>query len=166
MSVYVTVGSTGFDGLVRAACAQDFLQALADRGFCRLVVQCGASAGQFAPPAAALKTLGITVESFDYTDQPLRPVEQADLVICHAGTGSILDALRSGRATIAVVNPGLMDNHQREIALELTRGGFLALAEPGSLAQAVSDAVYAGLRPYPRADPSPIGEILDEETQH
>ncbi|KAJ2771806.1 N-acetylglucosaminyldiphosphodolichol N-acetylglucosaminyltransferase catalytic subunit alg13 [Coemansia nantahalensis] len=165
MSVFVTVGSTGFDELVRAVCAPEFLQALTGRGFGRLVVQCGSSVGQFAPAPAALAASGIRAESFDYADQPQRLVEEAELVICHAGTGSILDALRSGKPVIGVVNPGLMDSHQREIAAELARGGFMAVAEPGSLVQAVADGAYAGLRPYPRADPRPLGDILDEETQ-
>ncbi|KAJ2714640.1 N-acetylglucosaminyldiphosphodolichol N-acetylglucosaminyltransferase catalytic subunit alg13 [Coemansia spiralis] len=165
MSVLVTVGSTGFDRLVRAVCAPEFLQALAGKGFGRLVVQCGSSIDQFAPAPAALAASGITAECFDYVDQPQRLIEEAELVICHAGTGSILDALRCGRPVIAVVNPELMDDHQREIAAELARGLFLAVAEPWNLAQTVADGAYAGLRPYPRADPRPVGDILDEETQ-
>ncbi|KAJ1846029.1 hypothetical protein H4S02_006698 [Coemansia sp. RSA 2611] len=164
MSVYVTVGSTGFDALVRAACTREFLQALAGQGFRRLVVQCGHSIGLFKPPTTRSETFGIAIESFDYTSRPQRLVEQADLVVCHAGTGSILEALHSGTPAIVVVNRALMDDHQSEIARELAKDGFVVVAEPATLASAVSECAYAALRPYPAADPRPIGEIIDEET--
>ncbi|KAJ2783928.1 N-acetylglucosaminyldiphosphodolichol N-acetylglucosaminyltransferase catalytic subunit alg13 [Coemansia javaensis] len=164
MSVYVTVGSTGFDALVQAVCAPEFMRALGGRGFWRLVVQCGASLARFEPPPAVREEFGVTATALAYVDRPQWHIEQADLVICHAGAGSILDALRAGKPTIAVPNRALADDHQRELARELARGGYLAVAEPEDLAQAVSAGAYAGLQPYPRADPRPIGDILDEET--
>ncbi|KAJ2161626.1 hypothetical protein GGF46_001308 [Coemansia sp. RSA 552] len=163
-SVYVTVGSTKFDELVRAVGSREFLQALAIRGFRRLVVQCGASIDVFAPPPAAAESSGIEIETFRYTNRPQHFIEQAGLVICHAGTGSILDALHSGKPTIAVVNRSLANNHQTEIAQELAAERYLYAAEPAGLAVAVAGATGANLRPYPRADPRAIGEIIDEET--
>ncbi|KAJ2456323.1 N-acetylglucosaminyldiphosphodolichol N-acetylglucosaminyltransferase activity protein [Coemansia sp. RSA 2336] len=162
MSVYVTVGSTGFDELVKAVCTSEFMQALASQGFQRLTVQCGSSLDLFAPPAT--QSLGISTEAFDYTSRPQRLIEQADLVICHAGTGSILEALHSGKQTIVVVNPSLMDNHQSEIAEQLAAEGFVVEAKPALLAETILQGKYTGLRPYPAADPRPIGEIIDQET--
>ncbi|KAJ2845271.1 hypothetical protein IWW36_004849, partial [Coemansia brasiliensis] len=164
MSVYVTVGSTGFDELVKAVCTQEFMQALASQGFQRLMVQCGSSLDLFTPPTTRSESFGISIESFDYTNWPQRLIEQADLVICHAGTGSILEALHSGKPTIVVVNPSLMDNHQREIAEELATEGYVVEAKPDLLAKAILQGEYTGLRPYPAADPRPIGEIIDQET--
>ncbi|KAJ2080191.1 N-acetylglucosaminyldiphosphodolichol N-acetylglucosaminyltransferase catalytic subunit alg13 [Coemansia sp. RSA 988] len=164
MAAYVTVGSTGFDELVRTVSTQEFLQALAGRGFNRLVVQCGNSVELFKPPPTVLETFGITMESFGYTSWPQRLVDQADLIICHAGTGSILEALHSGKPTIAVVNRGLANNHQSEVASELATFGYLVVAEPRNLASAITESMYTSLRPYPRADPRPIGEVIDEET--
>ncbi|KAJ2341888.1 hypothetical protein GGF43_006067, partial [Coemansia sp. RSA 2618] len=138
--------------------------ALASQGFRRLIVQCGSSVNLFVPPPTHSGTFGISIESFDYTSWPQRLVEQAELVICHAGTGSILEALHSGKPTIVVVNQGLMDNHQSEIAHELAKDGYVAVAEPATLAKAVVESTYSRLRPYPAADPRPIGEIIDEET--
>ncbi|KAJ2890775.1 N-acetylglucosaminyldiphosphodolichol N-acetylglucosaminyltransferase catalytic subunit alg13, partial [Coemansia aciculifera] len=104
------------------------------------------------------------IKSFDYTSCTQRFIDQADLVICHAGTGSILEALHSRKPTIVVVNRGLMDNHQSEIAAELSGRGYLIAADPDGLAEAVASGAYTKLTPYPNADPQPIGEILDEET--
>ncbi|KAJ2334193.1 hypothetical protein GGI00_001966 [Coemansia sp. RSA 2681] len=162
--VYVTVGSTGFDDLVQAVCTRSFLQSLAARRFQRLIVQYGSSEDMFVPPPTEAGTFGIQIESFDYTSNTQRFIDQADLVICHAGTGSILEALHSRKPTIVVVNRELMDNHQSEIAQELSRREYVVAAEPSGLAGAVASGAYSRLVPYPNADPQPIGEILDEET--
>ncbi|KAJ2667220.1 hypothetical protein IW148_000321 [Coemansia sp. RSA 1199] len=164
MSVYVTVGSTGFDKLVQTVSGKDFLQALSSQGFRRLVVQYGASAGEFEPPTTRSDTYGMSIESFDYTSWPSQLIEQADLIISHAGTGSILEALHSGTPAIVVVNHELMNDHQSEIAHELASSGYVAVAEPATLVDAIARSTYTGLLPYPAADPRPIGEIIDEET--
>ncbi|KAJ2137041.1 N-acetylglucosaminyldiphosphodolichol N-acetylglucosaminyltransferase catalytic subunit alg13 [Coemansia sp. RSA 678] len=164
MSVYVTVGSTGFDRLIQTVSGKAFLQALSSQGFRRLVVQYGTSAHKFEPPTTRSDTHGISIESFDYTSRPSQLIEQADLIISHAGTGSILEALHSGTPIIIVVNRELMDDHQSEIAHELASSGYVAVAEPATLVDAVARNVYMGLVPYPAADPRPIGEIIDEET--
>ncbi len=41
---------------------------------------------------------------------------KSDLVISHAGTGSILDTLRCHKKMIVLINEDLKDNHQLEIA--------------------------------------------------
>lgn len=43
-------------------------------------------------------------------------IDLADIVVAHAGTGSILDVLRQKKKLLVVSNDKLMDNHQHEIA--------------------------------------------------
>ena len=66
-------------------------------------------------------------------------MERADAILCHAGAGTLLEALeisastttttrrRRGRTKIvnAVINPTLMDNHQSELAEELEGRGHV-----------------------------------------
>ncbi|RYP19491.1 hypothetical protein DL765_003331 [Monosporascus sp. GIB2] len=59
------------------------------------------------------------------------------VIISHAGSGSIMDALRVNARLIAVPNPALMDNHQEELAEEMERQGYLVWGKLGSLADAV-----------------------------
>ncbi|KAJ1860208.1 N-acetylglucosaminyldiphosphodolichol N-acetylglucosaminyltransferase catalytic subunit alg13 [Coemansia sp. RSA 2703] len=163
MLAYVTVGSTGFDKLISAVSKKEFLRVLGSRGFQKLVVQYGSSEGAFCPPSTASESSGVSIEHFDYTRWPERHVEQADLIICHAGTGSILEALHAGKPTVVVPNHALMDSHQSEISEELAAAGYLLVSEPDELARVIGSGGYLNLMPYPHADPRPIGDILDEE---
>lgn len=49
----------------------------------------------------------------------------ADLVISHAGTGSILDSLKLRKPLIVCVNDKLMDNHQQQIADKFEKLGYI-----------------------------------------
>lgn len=47
-------------------------------------------------------------------------MRDADLIITHAGTGSTIEAIQSGRPFIAVVNGGKAGDHQREFLQTLS----------------------------------------------
>lgn len=49
----------------------------------------------------------------------------SDLVISHAGTGSILDSLKLKKPLIVCVNDKLMDNHQQQIADKFEKLGYI-----------------------------------------
>lgn len=57
-----------------------------------------------------------------------RELATADVVICHAGAGSVLDALEAGRRPVVVVRESARgeqrDSHQDELAAELGRRGL------------------------------------------
>ncbi|ODV76661.1 glycosyltransferase family 1 protein [Suhomyces tanzawaensis NRRL Y-17324] len=56
-------------------------------------------------------------------------IDQADVVVSHAGTGSIVDVLRADKKLIAVVNDELMDNHQAEVAHEFAQLNYCLHSE-------------------------------------
>jgi beta-1,4-N-acetylglucosaminyltransferase len=51
------------------------------------------------------------------------PRRRRGLMLTHAGTGSVLEALRLGVPFVAYANPSLMHNHQAELAAEMDRRG-------------------------------------------
>ncbi len=155
----VTVGTTRFDALVAAADSPEFAAALAAAGFTSLVIQAGTSEGyrphRLVPPGAldraATLPSGLHVRWFEYAPSLAAEMAAAAAVVCHAGAGSVFEALRAGVPCIAVPNPLLMDNHQRELAEKLEADGHLAAAvapEAAALAAAVARLDAVELRPY------------------
>lgn len=47
------------------------------------------------------------------------------------GSGSILEAMRLGVPLVVVPNPSLKDNHQKELANELQRQGYVIASSVG-----------------------------------
>ena len=62
---------------------------------------------------------GLQVETFQYAPNLEGYMRQAELIISHAGAGSLFEAMRMGKPLIAVPNPILMHNHQAELVSDL-----------------------------------------------
>ena len=197
--VFVTVGSTRFDALVRAVDDERMYAQLQAQGFHAVVFQIGT--GTYVPRAGPGGRLESDVNSqgdgeSDSGDgdgdrdndnersgpghsrsvppvAPILPVhvfrrapsiepylKHAGLVISHAGVGTLMETLRLGSPLIAVVNPGLMDDHQLEVCLAL--GEYVRTCWSPEY---VSDAITAGPLdvPYPALDTSIFPSLLDEE---
>lgn len=132
--IFATVGSTQipFERFVRA------LDALPGD---RLLAQ----HGPVAPPPGAARA-----EAFMSFPEIVESMREADAVVCHAGAGSILCALRAGH--VPVVVPRLrrfgetVDDHQVELAGVLAREGKVRHVEDlSTIAEAVAGA--PGRRP-------------------
>jgi UDP-N-acetylglucosamine transferase subunit ALG13 len=129
--IFLTVGSswTPFDRLVRAA-------ELLPSGE-PVVVQSGAS--RVRPRGAARCVPFVPFEEL------VEQVQQARVVVTHAGVGSIMVALAHGHRPIVV--PRLhrlgeaVDDHQLELARRLGEVGYVApLEDAGRIAEAVAGA--------------------------
>jgi beta-1,4-N-acetylglucosaminyltransferase len=168
-TVFVTVGTTKFDALVAAVDDPSFADALIAAGYTHLVIQFGAGAyrpHRLFPAAASSARLqnGLQVECFDFAPSLQERLAGAALVVSHAGAGSIFESLALGKPVIAVPNPALMDDHQRELAEKLEGAGYLvaSLPETGALGAAVGRVQGRVLRPYPSGGPEGIAGAIDE----
>lgn len=124
----VSVGTTRFDALIDAVLIQDVLQYLAKQADARLLIQYGASraaipqpshsAAVFGTQCACSHTHGVTIYAFPYTTALGEMLAASDIVIAHAGAGTVLEALRAKAhpRVLIVPNNTLMDDHQRELA--------------------------------------------------
>jgi len=86
----------------------------------------------------------------------------------HKGSGTILDALRTGVPIIVVPNETLLDNHQVELAEELASQEYVIYGRLPNLAQALQDAevLRAKQKSWPPINSGPavsLKAILDEE---
>lgn len=165
--VFLTVGTTSFDALSSAADDWLFAKALVQAGYTKLVMQVGA--GKYRPHRLFVDggqknklELGLDVEWFEYASNLSEYLDCAALVISHAGAGSIFETLRKGVPLIAVPNPALMDNHQKELAEKLEEMGHLVAAEVGGLVTAVKKLENTSLKRYEPGSGARIVEKIGE----
>ncbi|CAN0096395.1 unnamed protein product [Discosporangium mesarthrocarpum] len=157
--VFVTVGTTKFDDLTRAVEEPKVLQYLYEGGFTTLVAQIGH--GEHEPTFGNQTKLRCEYFRFKPTLQD--DIERADLVISHAGAGSIMEALGKGKTLVAVVNDRLMHNHQEELASIMAERGYMLATTPRGLADAVAQLQEKTILPYPLARPQAFVAVVDEE---
>lgn len=134
--IFVTVGSSPvpFERLMRAL---ELLPAP------ELIVQHGPSK---PPPCAA-------AHDFLPFGRILELMAQADLVVSHAGVGSIMCALQAGH--VPIVFPRLarhgetVDDHQTQLAFELARRGTVVIATDGLQLRAAVESASSRGAPRP-----------------
>jgi len=155
---FVTIGATApFDSLLTAILSPPFFQALREAGYTDLLIQYGKegkkifdeAVSQYPPKSSQVH--GLKIAGFDFNrsglGQEMRAAKGDDhpdsvegAVISHAGSGSILDALRVGVPLIVVPNTDLLHNHQLELAEELATQGYVVHGKLANLAAAVQEA--------------------------
>lgn len=155
-TVFVTVGSTEFPDLVAAVSNKKFAQALKKLGYRRLLVQYGRGHPPTAPGVG-----GIQFDSYRYKDSLEGDILGADLVISHAGAGTILEVLRSQKNLLVVVNTLLMDNHQIEIANHFQHLKHLYYCKPSELMETLKDVDWTTRVPLRPVRPTLFGRFLD-----
>jgi beta-1,4-N-acetylglucosaminyltransferase len=136
---FVTTGATApFTGLIESVLTPSTIEALQDVGYTHLLVQYGTAKEVFDnQSSAALKRLGsknpkqdFVIGGIDFSPEALKfefqlVQKSKGLVISHAGSGTILEALRYQVPLIVVPNTALLDNHQEELAVAMERSNYL-----------------------------------------
>lgn len=106
--VLVTVGSTGFDELVRAV--DHVAPELNATGLAQI------GPGDYHPT-------NLPYERFVPSLHPL--IVEADVVVSHGGAATTLEALNAGASVVSVANPDRYDDHQNDLLAELGAKGSL-----------------------------------------
>jgi UDP-N-acetylglucosamine transferase subunit ALG13 len=138
--IFVTVGTTHFDGLIRA------VDRLAEAGHLGMRVVCQIGAGSYEPSFC---------EYFRYKPNLDRELQDAGLIVTHGGF-TVLEAIFRGKRAVAVVNTDLQGNDQgqflealaEEVPLLWTRD----LSQLGALVQKALSGEPARWRPPCLAD--------------
>ncbi len=146
--VVVTVGANGFDfRRMIAACRR------ALPGSAQVLWQTGNS---------DVGDLGIRTRQHLRPEELREAMEDADLVIAHAGVGSALAALQSGHRPILIPRRRAfgehVDDHQAELAHRLAVRGLAIACEADALTPAVIEEGLSA-RVIPQEDPAPF--VLD-----
>jgi len=155
---FVTIGATApFGPLLSNIFQESFFTALKEHGYTDLLVQHGkegqAIYEQFAkdhPPEDPLRS-GISVKGFTFNKRGLsqemgftKENKEMDyeegMILSHAGSGTILEALRIGVPLVVVPNPDLQDNHQVQLAKELSKHGYVVASQVTDIASSIGKA--------------------------
>lgn len=182
---FVTIGATtGFQDLINAVMAADFISILEAQSYTHLIVQHGVDgAKHFAALNSALSKPGISIAGFgvdpagldDYMLLAKGAGGTADVegvVISHAGSGTVLNAMRLALPLIVVPNEKLLDNHQVELAEVLAKQGYVVRGHVHKLAAAIVEAETLRKRlhgwPPVNSGAAPVGgggiqAVMDEE---
>lgn len=143
--VFVTVGTTSFDNLISTILTPVVLEALNLRGYNYLSLQIGKSSLKpDCSPRYGIKH----IEYFQLSSSIENYIQAADLVISHAGAGSILEALEAKKHLIVVTNQLLMDNHQLELAQQLYEDKHLFYCTCDTLLNTIQIMELSKLKPF------------------
>ena len=195
-TIFVTVGTTLFDELIENILNEKFLSAACSHGYSKLIVQYGKGSTRMPKEDEGRQRKGETDdgtysgvlkidssnslfwEAYRFKPSLNQDMTSADLIISHAGAGSIMEGMEQCRKRIlkkdpgewikrlvVVINAGLMDNHQSELAEALERRGYLLmLLEPNLLHQ---DGIFEKINKFePKCfnggNDNAFGNVLDE----
>lgn len=155
---FVTVGATAsFTDLIRAVLAPDFCKALESQEYTHLLVQYGQDGKELFDKCLqqslevgdlsslqiggfALDPSGLRQYMIQAKGQHTKPPAAEGLVISHAGSGTVLDALRVSIPLIVVPNSTLLDNHQVELAEALEEQEYVVHGQLKNLVGALKRA--------------------------
>ncbi|TQS35010.1 hypothetical protein Golomagni_04584 [Golovinomyces magnicellulatus] len=153
----VTSGATAaFPDLIKSALSDASLQAFADHGFTHITYQCGESLSVYEKWKPA-NSYGLVLRAFDFNTKGLSvemrkcqasSVSKRGLVICHAGAGTVLEALRYGVPIVVVPNNSLLECHQEELADELERQGYATKSGVRDLPEAIRKAYMKEIKAW------------------
>lgn len=90
----------------------------------------------------------ISLKYYRFQDSIEDDIEDADLVISHAGAGTCLDVLEKKKPLITVINDDLMHNHQTELADKFSEDGYCVSCTCSTLAEAIKEIDPDKLKRY------------------
>ncbi|KAG8229275.1 hypothetical protein J437_LFUL009636 [Ladona fulva] len=168
--IFVTVGTTKFDPLISTILRPQTLRVFRSRGYGSVSVQVGNGDVELVSGTVE----GINISCFRFLPSIANEINNADLVISHAGAGTCLEVLNAQKPLIAVVNSDLMDDHQAicvnfsqvntqvELAKKLSDDGHIIFSEgPEKLAVVFQNSDFTKLTPFPPGQPQKFAEFLD-----
>jgi beta-1,4-N-acetylglucosaminyltransferase len=150
-TMFVTVGTTLFDALIAAATTEEALNWMASHGYTHLILQYGKGTPPVLPEKDKLPDT-LLVESYAFKSSLAPDMEQADLILSHAGAGTVTEALRLGKRMVVVINTILMHNHQTELANAMgsqSRQHLFVVQEPEQLAHMETWNAFQEFVPVP-----------------
>ena len=163
-AVFVTVGTTSFDALIEIVDDPAFVQSLASLGYTSLRVQLGR--GKYTPShfdEGGTEVRGVRCDWYRFKPTLHGDMAAAELIVSHAGAGSIIESLRLLKPLVVVVNESLMDNHQTELASAMEAERYLISATCATLQATLLGAEFSSIVPLPPPARGAFAKLVDGE---
>lgn len=161
-TLFVTVGTTLFDKLISAASSSQALAWMQAHGYTRLVMQYGKGAEPCIPQDISFDN--IDIESYRFRPTLDKDMKDADLILSHAGAGTVHEASKLGKQLVVVINTELMDNHQTELAHAMgTRKHLFVVDSPKDLENLETWTEFHNFVPVPyiEGDNNDFPRVID-----
>ncbi|XP_018310194.1 UDP-N-acetylglucosamine transferase subunit ALG13 homolog isoform X2 [Mycetomoellerius zeteki] len=155
----IGVGTTKFDDLITTVLSPVVLEALSAHNYRHLILQIGNSKLE---PDCTTRYGFHKIEIFRLSPSIGEYIELADLVISHAGAGSVLEALEKCKHLIVVTNDLLMDNHQIELAEQLYKDEHLYYCTCKNLLRVIQTMDFAKLKSFTNDKSADIANFIDK----
>ncbi|MBY6208228.1 MULTISPECIES: PssE/Cps14G family polysaccharide biosynthesis glycosyltransferase [Halomonas] len=137
MNIFVTVGTTSFESLIASALALARVEEYTFR------IQ--------DPSQQRERGVDDSCVVQRFYDDVLLQYEWADLIVTHAGAGSVYATLEMGKKIIVVPNLERADKHQAELAKYIQENNYGAvLWDVNQLGDTIKIASKSSYRPYAR----------------
>lgn len=153
--VFVTVGTTSFPKLVELGLSERAIEQFVKWDVKNVRVQ-----GGKGNSATVWTKKGIQFELYDYKSSIKEDMQWADLIICHAGAGTSIEALDLGKILLVVPNETLMENHQKELADKLELENYAFMATVDTFYEKAAELDPSKVKPFPPAQPHLFAEYL------
>ncbi len=135
-SLFITVGTTDFDKLVKAV--DFFLPSLNMKG----IIQIGH--GRYVP---------VNLPFFRFAPSLATYYKKASLIISHGGLATTMEILRLGLPLVSVSNHDRYDNHQDDLLAEMENEGYLIWCRSlAKLKEAIEVAMIKKFKKYIRPE--------------
>lgn len=164
-TLFVTVGSTRFDDLINRIVDDDIIELLVQKNFKKIILQVGNGDHDNLLNKNHIysKDNRFEIIAYRYKSSLKNDLESSDLVISHAGAGSILESLEEGKKLIVVINEKLMNNHQFELAEKMQSLGYCEYATCANLRNVLAKILGTNckLAAYTKGNPKNFGNFLN-----
>lgn len=158
MTCFVTVGTTLFEDLINTVLSQNCLENLKKIGVKKVKLQIGKGNfekevvdrvfGGMVSDEGLVVFEGLEIDYYRFKPSICDDMADALIVIGHAGAGTCLEVLALHLPFITVINDKLMDNHQAELAVQLSDEGYLLQCTPKTLQDTILKDELFSLRQF------------------
>lgn len=141
--IFVTVGTTAFEGLAKAADALDLKE--------EIIIQI--ADGKYVPK---------NHKHFRYSENFNDYIDRAEVVVTHGGAGTLFQLINSGKRVVGIANNERNDLHQPDILKKLSdEGHIIWCRDLGQIERDIKRAKTKNFVPYKAPQSTIIDEIIE-----